>query len=153
MVVRTEGVSVSMAQKLKKESGLQEVKDKGDRDVYCLPFLSGLLNKNNPKRREALELGKGTMAGVNERLRERGYFVPCQSGGRRFVLFIFSSLHFSRLRSRSTLLYLHLIIVSPVFFYFSIYIRMYIKKVRVTFFYYLSKIRGAFQNIHKFLRL
>lgn len=76
----------------------------------------------------------GAIVGVNERLKKKGYFVPFQSDRESFVLLFFSP-HFSRLRSRSTLLYLHLIIVSPVFFYFSIYIRMYIKKVRVTIFH------------------
>ncbi len=31
---------------------------------------------------------KGAMVGVDERLKKRGYFVPCQSGERRFVLSI-----------------------------------------------------------------
>ena len=37
-------------------------------------FLPG---RNDPKRREALELDKEAMVGVDERLNKRGYYVPC----------------------------------------------------------------------------
>ena len=79
---------------------------------------------------------KGAMVGVNERLKKTGYFVPSKVEEKEGCFYFFP--HFCRLRSRSTLLYPHLIIISPVFFYFSIYIRMYIKKVRVTIFHLLS---------------
>ena len=51
------------------------------------------IRRNNPKRKEALELIEVAMVGVNERLKKRGYFVPCQSGERR-IYFVFLLLTF-----------------------------------------------------------
>ena len=110
---------------------------KGIRDVYSFYILSGLCEQGITQgAKKTLELIEGAMVGVNERLKKTGYFVPSKVEEKEGCFYFFP--HFCRLRSRSTLLYPHLIIVSPVFFYFSIYIRMYIKKVRVTIFHLLS---------------
>ena len=48
------------------------------------------IRRNNPRSKKTLELIEGAMVGVNERSKERGYFVPFQSerGGMFFVLSI-----------------------------------------------------------------
>ena len=56
-------------------------------------FFPVRIRRNDPKRRE--ELDKGAMAGVNERLNKRGYYVSCQSGEEKICfLFIFLFLTF-----------------------------------------------------------
>lgn len=39
-------------------------------------------------RREVLKLDEGAMTGVDERLKKRGYFVPCQSGEKKGLFFL-----------------------------------------------------------------
>ncbi len=51
-------------------------------------FFPVRIRRNDPKRRE--ELDKGAMAGVNERLNKRDYFVPCQSGEKDIFCFVYS---------------------------------------------------------------
>lgn len=72
------------------------------------------IRRNNPRSKKTLELIEGAMVGVNERLKERGYFVPCQSEEEKICFVHFSFPYFCRPRSWSTLLSPHLIIISPV---------------------------------------
>lgn len=84
-------------------------------------FLSG---RNDPKRKETLELDKGTMVGVNERLKREATSYPARVERKEdFFIFLFIlSPHFNRLRSRSTFLYPDLItMLSPLFLLLYIY--------------------------------
>ena len=93
------------------------------------------IRRNNPKRKEALEQSKGAMVGVNERLKKRGYFVPCQSGERR-IYFVFLLLTFVDCKA-GLLFYILIQSLFHPYFFTSLYIfSMYIKKVRVTIFSY-----------------
>lgn len=49
-------------------------------------FLSG---RNDPKRKETLELDKGTMVGVNERLKREATSYPARVERRRIFLFFY----------------------------------------------------------------
>ena len=129
IIAGTEGVDVIMVRRLKRSLGCRCIINQKGGCVW-FPFYSFFpvcWIRNDPKKqKEALELIEG------ERL------LRTLPEWREKNSFCFSSSHFGRLRSRSTLLYPHLIIVSPVFFYFPIYIVIYIKKVRVTIFHLLS---------------
>lgn len=93
------------------------------------------IRRNNPKRKEALELIEVAMVGVNERLKKRGYFVPCQSGERR-IYFVFLLLTFVDCKA-GLLFYILIQSLFHPYFFTSLYIfSMYIKKVRVTIFSY-----------------
>ena len=75
------------------------------------------------------------MVGVNERLKKRGYFVPCQSGERR-IYFVFLLLTFVDCKA-GLLFYILIQSLFHLYFFTSLYIfSMYIKKVRVTIFSY-----------------
>ena len=65
-------------------------------------FLSG---RNDPKRKETLELDKGTMVGVNERLKREATSYPARVERKEdFFIFLFIlPPHFGRPRSRSLL--------------------------------------------------
>ena len=102
-------------------------------------FLSG---RNDPKRRETLELDKGTMVGVNERLKREATSYPARverkEGSFYAPSFLFCLFFPLTLVDREAGLFFHFLFRIPFicyitrFFYFSIYIRMYIKKRRVS---------------------
>lgn len=54
-------------------------------------FFPVRIRRNTPRSKKTLELIEGAMVGVNERLKKRGYFVPCQSGRKReiFICYFF----------------------------------------------------------------
>ena len=58
-------------------------------------FFPVRIRRNNPRSKKTLELIEGAMAGINERLNKRGYYVSCQSGEEKICfLFIFLFLTF-----------------------------------------------------------
>lgn len=82
-------------------------------------FFPVRIRRNNPRSKKTLELIEGAMAGVNERLIREATSYPARVEGEDLFC-LFSSSHFSRLRSWSTLLYTHLL-YPPYFLLLYIY--------------------------------
>ena len=56
------------------------------------PLLFCWIRRNNPKRKEALELIEVAMVGVNERLKREATSYPARVEREEFILFFFFSL-------------------------------------------------------------